>query len=199
MTTVTLNEAVGSYAARTRAEHGATLDRVAGLARPYGATWSASSVRNIEQGTASLGLTTLLHLALALQGLTGRPHTLSDLLGDAEAVYLGNRRRNPVRREWFDRVLAGAELALSPDDVPEASDWEGGADEGEPSLAEQRASKRLGITPERLQRWAERLWGHALDAEAARRAGDDSTPQARGRVTRILVQEVRNAIDEEER
>lgn len=65
-----------------------------------------------------------------------------------------------------------------------------------PSLAEARAAKKLEIAPEELQRLAHSLWAQGLEAEAAERAGEGSTPQARGRVTRVLVDELREAIEE---
>ena len=64
------------------------------------------------------------------------------------------------------------------------------------SLAESRAAKKLGVGPLEVQRLAIGLWGRLLEAEAISRAGDDSTPQARGRVTRVLVDELRNSMKE---
>ncbi|QDW28593.1 helix-turn-helix domain-containing protein [Arthrobacter sp. KBS0702] len=58
------------------------------------------------------------------------------------------------------------------------------------SLAESRAAKKLGIRPLEVQQRAVQLWGRSLEAEALTRAGADSTPQARGRVTRVLVEEI---------
>ncbi len=65
------------------------------------------------------------------------------------------------------------------------------------SLAESRAAKKLGVKTLDLQRQAVRLWGHSLESEALSRAGVDSTPQARGRVTRMLVDEIRTSMTEE--
>lgn len=62
-----------------------------------------------------------------------------------------------------------------------------------PSLAEKRAAQKLGIRPDELQQWADELWGCPLEAESARRSGPEATPQARGRVTRKLVDEIRSA------
>lgn len=50
--------------------------------------------------------------------------------------------------------------------------------------------KKLGIGPLEVQQRAVQLWGRSLEAEALTRAGADSTPQARGRVTRVLVEEI---------
>lgn len=62
---------------------------------------------------------------------------------------------------------------------------------GPPTLAEERAAKRLGISVRELQAVAFELWGQGLDAEALERAGDGSSPQRRGIETRRLLAEVR--------
>lgn len=66
-----------------------------------------------------------------------------------------------------------------------------------PSLAEARAAKKLDISTAELQQFAHRLWGQSMEAESMERAGRDSTPQARGRVTRVLVEELKEAVQEE--
>lgn len=214
---VPIQVAVGAFVAEVRREHGATLDQVARFGRLYGATWSASSIANVERGQASMTLTTMLQLALALGDVAGRPFALSDLLGDADVLALG---RHELNRSWFDRMLAGEPLSVSPDDDPafavptESRASEKSIDQGrlvealldasrEPaerpsrdgSLAETRAAGRLGIAVDELQALAQRLWGDSLEAESARRAGPASTPQARGRATRLLVDELRRELD----
>lgn len=62
------------------------------------------------------------------------------------------------------------------------------------SLAESRGAKKLNIRPLEFQQQAVQLWGRSLEAEALSRAGADSTPQARGRVTRLLVDEIRESL-----
>ncbi|MEO7124170.1 MAG: hypothetical protein ABI400_13845 [Lacisediminihabitans sp.] len=64
------------------------------------------------------------------------------------------------------------------------------------SLAESRAAKKLGIQPLVIQQRAIQLWGRSLEAEALDRAGTDSTAQARGRVTRVLVDEIRDSVED---
>lgn len=65
------------------------------------------------------------------------------------------------------------------------------------SLAESRAAKKLGIRPFELQQRAIQMWGRPLEDEALSRAGSESTPQARGRITRVLVDEMREFLAEE--
>ena len=64
------------------------------------------------------------------------------------------------------------------------------------SLAESRAAKKLGMRPLELQRRAIQMWGRPLEVEALSRAGANSTPQARGRVSRLLVDEIRESVED---
>lgn len=239
----TISAAVGAFVSQMRRERGLTLDQIAHAARSYGASWSASSVSNIERGQASLTLPTLLLLALALGDLLGRPLTLSALLGDVEVLTLVAGGQYPVKRSWVDDALRGAGVTRNSDDPVDAEndyevDWEFEAEVSrkmgemngrgltsaeeddrfaqlldqsqmspEPatrnptkgnagSLAEERAAKKLGISIVRLRQLALDLWTRSLEEESFRRAGSDSAPQARGRVTRVLVDEVRGFMKE---
>lgn len=239
-TAVTIPQAVGTFVSNVRREYGITLDQIAHAGRSYGASWSASSVSNIERGQASLTLPSLVLLALALGDLLGRPLALSSLLGDERVIELAPGAQRPMTRSWVDAVLSGAPVVLGPahDDedaevdgeleeevlnrMPEARSREmtdaerdghlaqlldqsqtppertGGslARGGAGTLAEGRAAKKLGVTLARLQRLSEEAWGRSLEDEALRRAGRDSSPQARGRVTRVLVEEIRESMKE---
>lgn len=241
--TETISTAVGAFVSQIRREQGLTLDQIARAARSYGASWSASSVSNIERGQASLTLPTLLLLALSLGDLLGRPLTLSALLGDAGVLTLVAGGEYPVKRSWVDGVLKGAgvtmdsderDLAESDHEVDEeleaevlrkmremrgremtrAEDYDqvaqlleqsqmpvewpsrNSTQEGAGSLAEERAAKKLGISIARLRQLALDLWARSLEEESSRRAGTDSTPQARGRVTRVLLDEIRATMKE---
>lgn len=119
-----------------------------------------------------------------------------------------NERRVPVEDEDLERAASkrGRE-PLTGDERYDQVDalWEAMNEPPEPgeyrsprrsraSLAESRAAKKLGVRPLEFQQRAVQLWGHSLEAEALSRAGDDSTPQARGRVTRVLVDEIRESL-----
>ncbi|PKU99124.1 hypothetical protein CQR53_1808, partial [Bifidobacterium pseudolongum subsp. globosum] len=57
---------------------------------------------------------------------------------------------------------------------------------------ERQMSNTDPITPEGFYVAAicDVLYGHSLDEEAAKRAGEGATPQKRGRVTRVLADEI---------
>lgn len=231
------SDSVAKYVAHTRQVLGLTLDQVAQAARLYGASWSSSSVRNIEQGQASLPLPTLILLTLALGRLQGRPISIATLFSQSEELKLTEGETGiTVSQEWLKEVIGTSEVVI---DLNLASDFElapsveGSAWDkaakledlknkylinGRPvpeelreelfralddarkvpqspvTLAERRAAQKLSVDPQVLQQHAARLWGRTLEEEAFSRAGSGSTPQARGRVTRTLVEEIRQAL-----
>lgn len=195
----TVAEVVRSF----RKSRGLPLDAIASAGRRYGATWSASSINNIECGQASLTLPTLLQLALALGELSGKPLTLLDLLGPA-AVAVDDPAvippGQPVPLSWVERALSGDTVELTAADYQQAQRASSVMgiypDPGvrAPSLAEYRAAKKLGLKAEELQQRASQHWGRSIEDEALHRTGPDSTPQARGRVTRVLVAEMQKSM-----
>lgn len=69
-----------------------------------------------------------------------------------------------------------------------------------PTLAEKRAAKRLGITPDVVAALCLMEYGRFLDEEAAHQAGANATPQKRGRETRLIIEKLdlmlENAIEQ---
>ncbi len=104
------------------------------------------------------------------------------------------RMNRPITTEDRDAQVAQLwENMLEPPDPEEHRD----SRRQSVSLAESRAAKKLRIQPIELQHRAHRLWGHSLEVETFIRAGRDSTPQARGRVTRLLVGELQKSLEKE--
>lgn len=192
----TIPQAVGTFLTRFRKKHSLTLDQVARAAREHGASWSASSVRNIENGTAVTSLPNLLALGLALHALSDEELALSDLLGDSAAFEVPNGLGLPASRAWMNGVLSGAPIRFGDVtidliggkekaaeivadlpkriaklrlELPEKTDYRlvGKFEKIEPSLAEIRAAEKLGMSPRSLQIWAERLWGKSLEERSA--------------------------------
>lgn len=109
----TIAQAIGDTVALIREEHELTLDQVARASRTYGATWSASSVRNIEMGKAATSLPNLLSLALALGDLTHSELSIADLLGNAECFAIPSwQGEYPVKREAILRILGNEPVRL---------------------------------------------------------------------------------------
>lgn len=213
----TPQDAVAGFLRSFRSEHGLTLDDVARQAHAYGASWGVSTVRNIESGRSSPTLPTLVTLALVLNDLAGTSLALRDVLGDATALASPEVQGSPVKRSWYDSVLSGAPVVVGWSDMADPlrqsdvvidslesvgrempAGWtlpDGGP---RPStLAERRAADRLGALSTVVSGWADHLWGHSLDDEAAARATSDS-PQARGRASRLLVDEIASRLTKDE-
>lgn len=107
----------------------------------------------------------------------------------AAALHGSERLTEEQRRDQVDALWEAMNEPPEPDDhrsprLPRAS------------LAESRAAKKLGMGPLELQRRAIQVWGRPLEVEALSRVGANSTPQARGRVTRVLVDEIRGLMKE---
>ncbi|WP_074690407.1 helix-turn-helix domain-containing protein [Leucobacter chromiiresistens] len=191
-----ISTAVGDFLREFRSDHGFTLDQVARSAREFGASWSASSVKNIESGRAVTSLQNLISLTLALNNLAGTHLTLADVLGKAQAFESPRALGLPVRRAWVDKVLAGAPVEIGHvenllggeekakqiiTDFPEKmKGWLKELPKGidlqtiervesqnrSASLAEERAARTLGIRPDSVRVWAIKLWGMDLEEKA---------------------------------
>lgn len=64
-----------------------------------------------------------------------------------------------------------------------------------PTIAEKRAAERLDIQPYDVAAFCAVRYGGTLEDESYRRAGQESTPQKRGRVTRTIVNEIRETLE----
>lgn len=222
-----LAESIGRHIASLRAAHGLTLDNIATEGRKWGMTWTTTSIRNFEAGKFALTLQNLTGLATALSKLTGTPLRISDLLGDAADVGEGFPQRVPAEdighltREWLEEVLRGEPVAPGVSSYTGGEAWSQQAmtraidslkrtaaelprdlpfddiPDVEPTLAERRAAERLGKADHIVAVWARHLWGRSLDDEAGARAGDGASPQARGYVTRGLVAELRERMEQD--
>lgn len=68
-----------------------------------------------------------------------------------------------------------------------------------PTIAEKRAAEKLNMHPYDLAAFCAVRFGHTLEEESYARAGDDSTPQKRGRATRLIIDEIRDTLKRLER
>lgn len=202
-----LEEAVGRAVRLERDEHGLTLDQLATEMRERGVKWTTARVIEFEKGQLRLTLPILLALTQSLRALVGRHYMLSDLIPDDRAwLKLTDTWRTP--RHLVREVLDGipVPLPIVNGDVPDSGPWRHessviedmrvSSDSITATLAEQRAARRIGVRPRQVAMWANMLWGTHLDDEVSRRAGDGASSQARGHVTRLLVDEIKGKIDD---
>lgn len=207
-----LEAAVGRVIKAEREEHGITLDQLATTMREHGVPWSTARVIEFEKGRPRLTLPIVLSLLDALAWLTDRRYTLSDLIpDDAGLIRITDEWTTSagLLREALDGYptslpfivgdvdsTVGNYVRQRSDLVEELADQVDVAPPFDVTLAEERAARRLGVRPRQVAMWSHLLWGTHLDAEVTRRAGSKASPQARGHVTRELVREIENKIEE---
>ncbi|MDQ1217978.1 hypothetical protein [Microbacterium arborescens] len=191
----TVAAAVGAFVRDYRARYHIARDLLAQSGSALGMTWGITSIENIEAGKFAPTLPTLFALCSALSAASWRTDerdrlTLPDLF------------------EHVDRVTIGADYSVTKDrllsflgvDVPLAvGDWsdeyfrmlESATKRRNPTLAEKRAAKKLGIEPEQLRDAAYDLWSESLEEVVTGSVMPNATPQARGHETRARIEELR--------
>lgn len=202
-----------------RERHGLTMADVAKEVRSYGVKWSTGRLTQVEHGEGAATIQLLLVLALTLSDLTEEEVTPERLLTTDNDVQLSPDQE--LTGEAFTDVFAGRTTTLLVHDVPggvqEASevvqrvidtnsalgDILGGdvtfgvireANEAR-TLADERAARKLGLTDTELLAWSLQLWGKMMSAEVEERAEPGASPQKKGRITRQLMDEMREAVN----
>ncbi|QQG99530.1 hypothetical protein HBE99_23995 [Mycobacteroides chelonae] len=183
-----LAEVVGINARRIRGT--ITGDRVAQEARRYGLNWGTGRVSDLESGRVAPTLGTLIAVAAALEAATGAPTTVLDLVAwdglvlvnQGFAIHGTNGVVNAItgiHAGHLDDRLTAVELAQA----------------NSAGEAELKAAKSLGIDVDSLESLAQKAWGKSMRAERDQRAGLDASAQKRGRITRLLLDELRTVLD----
>lgn len=183
---------VGEFVARYRKTHRITRDNLARAGAAFGMTWGRTSIENIEAGRFAPTIATLyaLQAALSSQVPGASPICLPDMLAtdgliqiaDGYAItaprlhaFLGDGEVVEMIGDWAEDAFRSLVAAPAPP----------------PTLAEQRAAKKLGIGVDDLRDMAWFLWGEPLDQLIDQEVGRDATPQARGHANRAMVAELK--------
>lgn len=191
---------LASQIVRLRTEAGITQDELARRARNVGLSWTRAALASFESGTRDVGVEKFLGL-LAAGGWS-----ISDVFPEGVAVGIGDARSRTTDVVDF---LAGrstpAEFASSLSTPMKRTerrqrmverDARGGV--------EKRAAAALGIDPEEVARLALERWGMSLTEERDhrlrwrledRRPNPKSEQAHRGRITRELLDELRDSIE----
>jgi transcriptional regulator with XRE-family HTH domain len=195
---------------------------VAYAAKSAGLNWGTGRIADLEGGRVSPTVPTLFALCQAFGALLSRPVSLAELFagegpvrltGTDATVELAELREalsgepvDPGGALFIARMgLAGAvaaheqfaEHGIEPPDVltarlrehPLAQQVKQGMLE-----ADYRVAKSLGLDVDHAAVTMARLWGLSFTAERDRRGGPDANPQKRGRISRKLKAELREAI-----
>lgn len=214
---------VGERCKRLRTSAQVTMESFAATARDYGLKWNTGRVGDFEAGRVSPTLPTLYALTAALSHALRRPVHMYELVHDYDQDYGGpgagmrtvqindmisvpdysvaqSLRGEPVRfaprlKESQEQNVEGARIAfltidLAEDDAATVLDLYRGS-----GLTEQRIARDLGVDVATIVVTAYRLWGTGFVAERDRIAGDEASPQSRGRVSRDLKAQLQAAIE----
>lgn len=215
----TIRAVIGENVRRIRGEQQITAEELARDLKFYGLKWNTTRISELESGNKAVGVAELVLLAGALgQGEYSSPVTVMDLLQGTYNVALSDNVT--VSAERLQRSLAGESLELNVMDtsrgreivrgivpgaraqIAEFQRFSSGAKVGDihdatesGGLAEKNAARALGVSYYELLGAAWSLWGHSLTEERARRSVDGMSKQARGHITRELLQDLRVHID----
>lgn len=63
------------------------------------------------------------------------------------------------------------------------------------TLSDERNARTLDLTDAEFSAWSVRLWGHLMSTETEKRAPEGATAQKKGRITRELMAEMREAVE----
>ena len=214
-----INEAVYDWLESLREEENLTLDQIATAARKYGVNWTAAYVKKIGSSTVSTTLSNLLILVRAVNDLLNETLSLEDMFKGEGKVDLSNA--TSVSRADLRSMLAGkvvefnasnSALEAATSAYIQALPTIMGAvsmkivmsmpkklraelNSHAPTLAENRAAKKLGIAPLAFNALCLLKYGRFLEEETAARSGADPTPQKKGRESRNIQEEIDVFVD----
>lgn len=212
-----LAQVIAENVRRIRADK--TMDQLATEGRSLGMNWSSGSIGAIEQGRFRPSLDVLAALADALGALhdpdSDTPAIpISELVQTDGTIQIGSRTVTTPDSlvEW----LAGGPLSLYPSEteIDETRDKLVSYLErlkplssikgfkvsdlrklGATTPGEKRLAKKINVDPLELKAWSQRLWDMSIEEKRDEVAGEGSTPQKKGRVSRDLLEEITNAMN----
>jgi hypothetical protein len=211
----TAAEVMGRNVRRLRGHH--STDDLAQHLRPWGLTWGTAKIFEVENGRVSPTLPTIYLLTQALSELLGVPVPASELFaGDGKVKIPGGE----IELRFLQSSLSGkrpdrpkpdmsrqrAEIAAARAGWPDRLHRLGALRIYETRLAMKETDVRIGrdlslvgrdgqVDHDRVAAEMTFLWGRPLSAERDELAGADATPQARGRISRQLVAQLKKVLD----
>jgi hypothetical protein len=184
MAGIPLDQAVGARVRVLREKAGASRDDLARAAQRAGLKWDAGRIAHLEQGRVSASLPNLIGTAAALAEVSGRAIAVSDLMPLDAQVELAPGRN--MRSAALRAVLSGQPVEPPPvigniTDPRLEPGW---------GKVDDRLVKELDTLPELIRIATRELYNRTATQERDARAGEGATAQRRGRVTRVILDEV---------
>ena len=200
------------------------MDEVAFEARKLGLNWRASRIGAIEEGRFKPTIDTLAVLAIALgqarnPGARGATVRIEQLLHSDTRIAITDEfavSSNELLGWVHGRhTLPTPSQPASPSSSNKFEDMNlppiAGHKQGSPrwtlmvaaissgpySTSEERLAERAGIQPTELRLWSRHLWGSDMETHRDAIAGEDATPQKKGRVSRDLLNEITAAMKQQ--
>ena len=149
------------------------MEEIAGIASTANMKWSAGSIAAIENGNFKPTIENIIRIGSALSTATNKPVTLTDLL----------QTNNPIN--LTDELSATTAEIVEILSGPFPQKLNSG-----PSYGELRIAEKVGMTWEQLREQSVSKWGKGFEQHRDELAGENATPQKRGRVTRKLIEEL---------
>ena len=190
------NEAIYQTLASIREENGLTLDDIAVASRRYGAKWTPGFISGMKRNKSAAQLGTMLVLCKTIESLTGKPFTLPDLFpgdgtvefddgisinrddlraalsGDRYSFVVGDSILEQTVLKMIQGSVAKYNRALSGMLDREAEQLYGDiARQHAPTLSEERAAEKLGITAKAVASLCLLEYGRTLDQVTESLAG----------------------------
>ena len=201
-----------------RKRYGLTLDNICAAAHKYGATWTPGFLNGMKRNRSAASLPNLLVLCKCLSDLTGEQILLPDLFDGKDPVELDNGAKigqSDIRKALNGRpyhivavsvidAAATAIISEIPNMLKQLSDIIVTATQAAygsrfashaPTLSESRAAKRLGLSTAATAGLCLLEYGDFLDDVTDRLAGENATPQLRGRHTREVLKQLDLILD----
>ncbi|WEV68747.1 hypothetical protein OZX73_05495 [Bifidobacterium sp. ESL0775] len=213
-----INQAINDWLDQVREANNLTLDQIATESKRYGTSWTTGFVSKINNSNTISEVPNLIILVQTVNSLTGQKLTLADVFpgdGEIELNDEGGHVDRADLRKILTGNEVEIDPALTADDIFSFIDrlteklYEGipetmrkvsiyiveigqkvdvTTDGRKPSLAEQRAAKKIGIIPQALMVLCQLVFHRSLDEESAYRAGKNASPQKKGRETRKIIE-----------
>lgn len=208
----TLAEVVGQNFRAAREEFDLTLSSVSVALQAYGVSWTAGRLANMEAAKFVPNVQHVLLLSSAMTAATGYQVRPCDLLesdgpvaisdsvtltseayadlvsGDLDSLTVGHLVDGEQRvREAFENAMKGVGPGVSGGNFDAAR--------LRYSLADSRAAKKLNLGRNEFIGASLRRWGRLLSEETEMRAPEGATAQKKGRITRELIEELRERMD----